>query len=478
VNQSILRLFVLVVVLFAALVAWTSRWTVFEAEALRDNALNRRELLEEQRIRRGPIRARDGTLLARSVPGRNGTFGRRYPTGPLFAHPVGYSFLTVGRFGLEDSRNDALTGEDGDLGNLFDQLSGERRDGDEVRTTLDPAAQRVALEQLGGRRGAVVALEPQTGRIRVMASTPTFDPNELRDARTLEAVQDGSALNRTVLGQYPPGSTFKVVTAVAAIDSGRFEKESQVSGESPKLISGAPLNNFGGQDFGLIPLTTALTQSVNTVWAEVGETLGGETMQRYMERFGFYDQVPVDLPPEERGRSGVRIQSRPPTQGFVPMTSRRVDVGRVAIGQGGLLATPLQMAMVASAVANEGRLMRPVLTDRIVDRDGRTIDEVEPREYAEVMRPSTARAVGDMMANVVREGTGTAAALAGASVAGKTGTAELNVQQRINQPWFIAFAPRERPRIAIAATVERCSGCFGGTTAAPIARAVLQELLR
>jgi penicillin-binding protein A len=474
-NTSIVRLFLVFVVLFGLLVAWTSRWTVFQQDSLEANALNRRELLEEQRIRRGPIRARDGTLLARSVPAGGGTFSRRYPAGSLFAHTVGYSFLTIGRFGLEQSRNDPLTGQEDDVTNVFDQLMGRDPVGEEVRTTLDPGAQRVALQALQGRRGAVVALEPQTGKVRVMASIPSFDPNELRESRSLDAIGDGAALNRSTLAQYPPGSTFKVVTAVAAIDSGRYTKDSPVSGRTPKTISGAPLSNSGGQDFGVIPLTTALTNSVNTVWAEVGETLGGEVMQRYMERFGFYEKVPVDLPPEERGQSGVRVAGR---AGFVPMTSRRVDAGRVAIGQGGLLATPLQMAMVASAVANDGRLMRPTLTDRIVDRDGRTSNDVDAREYAEVMKASTAREVGDMMANVVREGTGTQSALAGVAVAGKTGTAEIDPATDLNQPWFIAFAPRDDPRIAIAVTIERSQGGQGGTVAAPVAKQVLQELLK
>src|SRR3712207_3018656 len=245
-------------------------------------------------------------VCSSDLRGRNDTYSRRYPQGGLFSHAVGYSFLTIGRFGLEQSRNDELTGEDDEVGTFIDQLAGRRKVGDEIRTTLDPRAQRIALQQLGGRRGAVVALEPRTGRIRVMASTPTFDPNELREERSLSALQNGSALNRTTLGQYPPGSTFKAVTATAAIDSGRYTKDSQVSGKSPKVISVAPLNNSGNQDFGTIPLTTGLTQSVNTVWAEVGETLGGETMQRYMERFGFYDKVAVDLPADERGQSGVR----------------------------------------------------------------------------------------------------------------------------------------------------------------------------
>ncbi len=472
-NTSILRLFVLVTVLFTLLVAWTSRWTVFEREGLQDNALNRRELLEEQRIHRGPIRARDGTVLARSVEGRAGTFSRRYPSGDLFSHAIGYSFLTLGRYGLEQARNDDLTGRDDAVSSIVDQLAGRDPEGDEVRTTLDPGAQRVALQALGNRRGAVVAIEPATGKVRVMASVPTFDANRLREERSIDALENGSALNRTTLGQYPPGSTFKVVTAVAAIDSGRYTKDTQVDGPSPKTISGAPLSNSGDQDFGSIPLTTALTNSVNTVWAEVGERVGGATMLKYMRRFGFYEKVEVDLPPEERGQSGVRVEDR---AGFVRPTSDSVDVGRMAIGQGGLLATPLQMAMVAAAVANEGTLMKPQITDRVVDPDGRTAEDVEPEEMAQVMKESTAREVGDMMANVVKEGTGTAAALSGVPVAGKTGTAQIDIAADVNQPWFIAFAPRDRPKIAIAVTVERQQGGTGGTVAAPIAKRVLEAL--
>ena len=472
-NTPILKLFLLVIVLFGALVAWTSRWTVFEAEALRDNALNQRELLEEQRIPRGPIRARDGTAIARSVPGRAETYSRRYPTGSLFAHPVGYSYLSIGRSSLEERYNDDLSGRGDDIESIFDDLSGSADRGDELRTALDPNAQKIALEALGAQRGAVVAIEPKTGKVRVMASNPSYDPNQLREARGLESLdgEESRLLNRTTSGLYPPGSTFKVVTAAAAIDSGKFTKDTAVDGSSPKTISGAPLNNFGNEDFGSIPLTLALTKSVNTVWAQVAVRLGGDTMQEYMERFGFYDRVTVDLPAEERDRSGVYVKGRRLTK----MTSGAVDVGRAAIGQGGMLATPLQMAMVASAVANDGRLMEPQIVDKIVDRDGRTVDDVDPEEKAEVMKPSTAREVGDMMASVVREGTGTAAALEGVSVAGKTGTAEIVPAQNINQPWFIGFAPRDNPRIAIAVTVERSNGT-GGEVAGPIAKRVLQEL--
>ena len=474
-NTPIVRLFVLVVILFAGLVAWTSRWTVFEAEKLRDNALNRRALLEEQRVKRGPIRARDGTLIAGNKPGRAGTYVRRYPEGELFSHPVGYSFLSVGRSSLEQFYNDELTGERDDVTSVLDQLAGKEPEGDEVITSLDPAAQKLAYDALGDQRGAVVAMEPQTGRIRVMASTPRFDPNRLAGARDTGVLRNGSAVNRATQGQYPPGSTFKVVTAVAAIDSGRYTKDTTVDGGSPKVVSGAPLNNFGNQDYGQIPLTTALTKSVNTVWAEVAEKLGGETMQRYMERFGFYERVEIDLPADQRSSSGVLPAGR---QRFAPMTSSAVDVGRVAIGQGNLLTTPLQMAMVASAVANGGRLMKPTLVERTIDGDGRETDRNDPDELERVMKPETAQQVGDMMADVVREGTGTAAALAGASVAGKTGTAEIVRETRLNQPWFIGFAPRENPKIAVAVTIERSTAGSGGTVAAPIARRVMEQLLR
>ncbi|HEX2087945.1 MAG TPA: penicillin-binding transpeptidase domain-containing protein, partial [Solirubrobacteraceae bacterium] len=275
-NSAAFRLYALVAILFALLVGQTSRWTVFEAEALRDNELNKRELLEEQRIDRGRIRAAGGEVIARSVEGRAGTFSRRYPLGDLFAHPIGYSYLDIGRYELEQSRNDELSGERDDVGAIIDELSGERREGDEVRTTLDVGAQRAAYEALGSQRGAVVALEPSTGRIRVMASNPRFDPNALRRRGALKALdsQPGAPLlNRATAGRYPPGSTFKVVTAVAAIDSGKFTKDSVLDGSSPKTISGAPLSNFGNADYGTIPLTFALTKSVNTVWAQVGVEL-------------------------------------------------------------------------------------------------------------------------------------------------------------------------------------------------------------
>jgi peptidoglycan glycosyltransferase len=474
-NAPIARLYVVVVLLFGLLVAFTSRWTVFQADALKDNPRNQRELLEDQRIRRGVIRADDNTLLARSLRQSDQSYVRAYPQGRLFSHAVGYNFISRGRAGLERSYNDDLSGRKGQLGSVVERLTGQEREGDDLVTTLDPAAQRVALQQLGGRKGAVVALDPRSGAVKVMASVPGYDPNDVKRASTFKALQtdaDAPLFNRTTQSGYPPGSTFKVVTAIAAIDSGRYTPDSRVSGRNGKVISGVPLNNDAGESFGDITLTEALTHSVNTVFGEVGEKLGKDTMREYMKRLGFEAPVEVDLPPDERAASGERRNHR-----IIPATSRFVDVGRMAIGQDKLTVTPLQMAMVASAVANGGKLMKPHLGDRVVDRDGRTVKTIKPEEMGQVMSPQTATQVGGMMAQVVKEGTGTAAALQGIDVAGKTGTAEVDRPCGPNQLWFIAFAPVQNPRVAVAATVE-CGTGFGGTVAAPIAKAVMQELLK
>jgi peptidoglycan glycosyltransferase len=473
-NAPIARLFVVVVVLFAVLVGFTSRWTVFEANALRDNPKNRRELLEEQKIRRGLIRAGDGTVLARSLKQPDDSYVRTYPPGRLFSHAVGYSFVRQGRAGLERFYDDDLSGRNSELGSLLDRLSGSQQEGDNLVTSLDPAAQRVALQQLGGRKGAVVALDPRTGAIRVMASVPGYDPNTVKDQQQFSALnrdKDAPLLNRNTQAGYPPGSTFKVVTAIAAIDSGRYTPDSRINGRNGKRISGVPLNNDQGESFGDITLTEALTHSVNTVFGEVGEKVGKATMKKYMDRLGFGAPVEVDLPRDERAASGERQRGR-----IIPATNGAVDVGRMAIGQDKLTVTPLQMTMVASAVANGGKLMKPHLGDRIVDRDGRTVDRIQPEEMSQVMSADTASKVGAMMDQVVKEGTGTAAALEGIDVAGKTGTAEVD-HGCPNQLWFIAFAPAQDPRVAIAATVE-CGTGFGGTVAAPIAKAVMQELLK
>jgi peptidoglycan glycosyltransferase len=468
-NAPIVKLFGLVVVLFALLVLWTSRWTVFEASSLNNSPLNRRTLIDELKIKRGRIIAADGAVLARSVAAPDGTWARTYPTASLFSQAVGYSIAAQGRSaGLERSRGSELRGLQRGLSSIFGQLSSHRV-GDDVYTSLDTKAEQLAVKDLAGQAGSVVALDPRTGAVRVMYANPSYDDNH-PDATGPNV----STFNRSTQAGYPPGSTFKVLTDVAAIDSGKFTPNSTVNGDSPKTISGVPLSNDNNQSFGNVDLTTALTYSVNTVWAQVAETLGRGTMTKYMKRFGFYSKPSLDYPPDELNTSRpFSPNGRPYAPG-----SPNEDIGRIGIGQGGLQVTPLQMAMVAAAVANGGKLMVPHLTDHVVDPDGRTIETIKPSVYNQVMKPSTAQAVTQMMRRVVEEGTGTPAQLGGINVAGKTGTASVGgTGSNITQPWFIGFAPAENPKIAVAVTVERTQGGFGGTVAAPIARDIIQLLL-
>jgi peptidoglycan glycosyltransferase len=473
-NAPILKLFGLVLVLFAALLAMTSYNSVINADAYRENKLNARPQIEEQRIHRGAIRARDGRVLARSLKGDDELYKRAYtPAGGLFAHAIGYDFLRSGRAGLEREYNDELTGARSELTSIFDELRGKQRTGDNVITNLDEGAQRVAIEALQGRKGSVVAIEPATGKVRVMVSTPGYDPNKL----DTKAGEGAPLFNRATQGGYVPGSTMKVVTAAAALDSGQFTPDSQVSGKSPVEISGAPLSNFSDEQFGNITLTQALTNSVNTVWGQVAEKLGHDTMGDYLERFGFGKDPPLDYPDSQMRPSGVFDAK---AEKFLPLDSDQVDIGRVGIGQERLNVTPLQMATVAATVANRGVRMEPHLADRVVDVDGRTVERIEPKQAERVMDADSAAQLTQMMSNVVREGTGVGAALEGIEVAGKTGTAELNIAQRINQPWFIGFAPLNNARIAVAVTLENIQGpqSQGGAVAAPIAKVVMQELLK
>jgi peptidoglycan glycosyltransferase len=476
VNRPIIRLYGLVVVLFALLVAFTSRWTIFEASSLRENHLNRRGLLEQQRIDRGAIVASDGTVLARSVPRSEGTYERTYPTGSLFGNAIGYYFTNLGSAGLERYRSAALNGQtDTGLQAILDQLQGHKPTGQKLITTLDPKAQRVAVEALGENKGAVVALEPHTGAVTVMASSPGYDPNSLRSTRTFERLERDSSgsplVNRAVQFGYAPGSTFKVVTATAAIDTGAFTPSSTVSGRDNVLISGLPLKNDNGESFGQITLTEGLAKSVNTVWAQVAEKLGKATLARYMSRFGFDRKPQLDYPAEEMSSSGESEGER-----IVPPTSERVDVGRMGIGQDKLTVTPLQMAEVASAVADHGTLMVPHMTSRIVDAEGQTTLRVSAHVQSKVMKSSTASAVTSMMEAVVNEGTGTSAQIPGVQVAGKTGTAETQIGTAINNVWFIAFAPAQNPRVAIAVTLKGVPG-QGAAFAAPVAKRVIETLL-
>ncbi len=482
-NRQIVKLFAFVVVLFAVLIGFTSYWAVFDAAALKQKDANKRPLLEQRQIERGRILAADGTVLAKSVAKGHGAglrYVRRYPHGSLYGHPIGYSFVREGDSELEQFHNDELVGEESEFSSILDELRGRKQEGNDVVTNLDPAAQQVALEDLESAGfGAVVAIEPQSGRVRVMASNPPYDPNripyELNKLNANEA--ESPLLNRATQGQYPPGSTFKVVTAAAALDSGAITPESALAAPSPLSVQGLPLQNDFNQSFPPIALDTALTNSVNTWFAQVGEQVGEQTMFEYMDRFGFNSQPAIDLPSNQVYKSGIYDYEAGKFLG----PGDPVDIGRIAIGQERLTVTPLQMAEVASAVANKGKLIKPQIWSRVVDPDGRVTKRLDPSEYSRPISAQTAEELAAAMEGVVSEGTGTNAAISGVQVAGKTGTAETPSEScggssESNQAWFIGFAPAEHPKIAIAATVE-CTPQFGNDIAAPIFRDVAETIL-
>jgi penicillin-binding protein A len=471
-NRQIIKLFGFLLILYALLFGFTSYWSIFDSDSLKANQANRRPLLEEQTIKRGNILAADGSVIAHSRAigkGNNKIYVRHYPQGGLFGNPIGYSFVTQGRVGFELSHNDELVGNKTEFLSVLDELQGHSQEGDNVQSSLDPAAQEAAVNGLAGRRGSVVAIVPSTGEVRAMVSIPEYDPNQIpKNFAQLNRDSSAPLFNRATQAGYPPGSTMKVVTATAALDSGEFTPDSVLSGRSPQEIDGVPLSNSGGEQFGDIDMTTALTNSVNTWWAQAGEKLGKDTMFQYMDRFGFDAKPRLDYPGFQLAASGVYDGNK------LLGPSDPIDIGRVAIGQERLRVTPLQMAEVAATVANNGELMEPRLWSRVIDPDGRET-KLDPARQSRVMSEDTASELNTMMQSVVQEGTGTAGAVSGIDVAGKTGTAEISTG--VNDAWFIGFAPASDPQIAISCIVEHTSG-FGGPTCGPIFKAVAESILQ
>jgi peptidoglycan glycosyltransferase len=482
VNRQIIRLFGFIVVLFAVLVGFTAWWSVFDAKALKEKEVNKRPLFEQQQIPRGRILAADGTVIAKSVAEGHGAarrYVRHYPQGALFGHPIGYSFMEQGQSEFERYHNAELTGEESEFGAILDELTGQKQEGEQIVTNLDPKAQEVAMHELESAGfGAVVAIEPGTGAVKVAASNPSYNPNKVPDdiEKFFQEEIARPLYNRATQGQYPPGSTFKVVTAAAGLESGVITPETTIDAPGSITVETKPLQNDYDEDWGEISLDTALTNSVNTWFAQLGQKIGQDRLFTMMEKFGFNAKPPIDLPEEELSDSGVFEGEE--------LLGRNdpVDIARVAIGQERLLVTPLQDAMVAAAVANHGKLMKPQIWKRVVNVDGSVTKTMKPSVYSEPISAKTAEELTTAMEGVVDEGTGTNAAIPGVPVAGKTGTAEVPGNEACgggseeNQAWFIGFAPADHPKIAIAASVE-CTTQFGGDIAAPIFRDVAETIL-
>ena len=472
-NRAIARIFIVGVVLFVALVVNLTWIMVGRAQWYADRPENRLGIAKEMKIRRGDIVAYDGTTIVGSQR-RSGYWYRTYPNGTLAPQLIGYDNVRYGRSGIEAQLNDVLTGKASDLGvqNWVDKVLGRKPKGATVKLTLVPAVQKEAQKSLAGQKGAVVVLDPKNGALIAAASAPTYEPANLEE-KWPKLSKDPTAplLGRATQGLYTPGSSFKVVTATSGLESGRVTPTTVFLDTGTYVVFGGKVTNYGGEVFGRNDFTTALTLSINTTFGKVGNDVGRKRLIGAAERFGFYATPPLPLPQGEvvpSGRYGKK-GLLPPGDFMDPLA-----VAWAACGQEKLLATPLQMALVAAGVANGGRVMAPYYLQQVTSASGAVVQSARPRVWKTAMTATTAGTLNAMMQRVVNAGTGTAAALEGIQVAGKTGTAE--VGDGTNLAWFIAFAPAQDPEVAVAVVLEDTLQT-GGEAAAPIAADVIRTAL-
>ncbi|WP_127125387.1 penicillin-binding protein 2 [Georgenia sp. SYP-B2076] len=483
-NTQVRHLATIVALMFLALMISATSVQFFQASDLNSDGRNVRTIYREYGRDRGPIVVA-GEAIASSAPVED-VYGyqRSYAHGPLYAPVTGYFSTAFNDItGLEKTENDVLNGTSSSLllQRIQTLITGDQPQGGAVELTLDPAAQLAAVEGLGNQRGAVVAMNPTTGAILAMASSPSFDPNALAthsraDAQAafdaLSADKSKPLVNRAIAGdQYAPGSSFKVITAAALLESGNYTPDSMVPAptelqlpQSTQIVNnpgGLPCGNGSGQ----VELTQALRQSCNTPFVQLSMDMGADALRKQAEAFGFGEplEVPLTVSPSRFGD--------PQSQ---------AELGMTGIGQKDVRVTPMQMAMVASAVANGGVQMQPYLVARELTPDLEVVSTTKPDELRRSVSESTADQLTQMMVDVVENGTGVKAQIDGVQVAGKTGTAEI-AKGIAPHAWFIGFAPADKPEVAVAVVVENGgndgAGASGSATAAPIARAVMQAVL-
>jgi len=493
VNKQISRISIFALLLLAALIVATTYWQSWAAGGLstrQDNAIQR---VAQFRIKRGLIYASDGkTALAANRPKKTSDqtlYFRRYPTHGLASQVVGYSTQGRSRAGLERSQNAYLTASNANLGTIFDKLGdklkGATVTGNNLVLNIHVNAQKIAETALRGKCGAAVVINPKTGAVYVMASSPGYDPNKVESPNGFASIlktpgacpgSSSPLLNRATQGLYPPGSTFKTVTAAAALDSGKFTPSSRFFDPGYCIEYGQRVSNAGDPEaperFGSVDFVQAYQHSINAVFCDIGKKLGAGAVLDKAKDFGFYSKPPIELPSNELASSGEYDFRKHTTFDDAGLA----DPGRLAFGQDKLLVTPLQMALVAAGVANGGTVMEPHLVKKVTSPGGGTVVKVKPRKWKRAMKPETAAELNAMMQAVVTGGTGTPAAIPGVKVAGKTGTAETG-ERNVYDAWFIFFAPADDPKVAGAVVVEHSVNGFGGPTSGPIAKQLIEAIL-
>ncbi|MBQ7033297.1 MAG: penicillin-binding protein 2 [Clostridia bacterium] len=452
-NKKVVYVLLIMLALFCAVVLYFSYFQIFQSEEISQKSGNRR--LES--IQRGSIYDRHGELLAESEVSENGQ-ARSYPHGTLYSQLIGYCSPVYDRSLLEASFSQYLQG-DGIGDSFLETLFGiDPSRGADLHLTVDHDLQKRAYSLLNGRKGAVVALDPATGEVLCMASNPTYNPNTLEENFDSLEESDGEIwLPRATSIDYVPGSVFKIITAAAAVENGLDTLE--YMDEGTFVVNGQEIHNYGNKVYGELDLKTAFAKSSNTYFAYLATELGADALLETANRFGFNADFPFCLP---HFRSTTLSGEISDTQ-----------LAAVGYGQGDTLTTPLHMAMITAAIANDGQMMAPYVVSRAA-RDGKLLYEKKSSVLRRAVSATTAQTVGDFMVECVESGTGTGAAISGMEVAAKTGTAE--VENKADHAWFVAYAPANNPEIALAIVLENAGTT--GSACAPMARNLILEYLQ
>lgn len=456
INKRIIRVLIAVCLLFLSLLIYLLYFNMFRADEVAANPYNKRQWEDEKLVKRGSIYDANGVLLAETKILEDGTHSRTYPKGRLYSHIIGYHSKSYGKSQLEMKYDAQLLGK-GDITLTFNEI----RSGYDLNLTIDNTLQQYAYDQLGERNGAVVALEPATGKILAMVSRPDFEPSAVSLEKNWQNIverEDSPLLPRATQGLYPPGSTFKIATTAAAYEQGKTNSTFEDTGLFE--VGGIKVKNSNNAVHGSLTLRRGFEVSSNFVFCTLGYELGAANMSEIAKRFGVDKEFKMDL-----NTSKSQIQ-------YKKMTD--VDAALVAIGQGQLLMTPLHVALMGCTIANDGKMMQPYLVDSVTTSSGITVNRNTPQVLYDVISPGCAEYLKNLMVGVVQNGTGTNARISGVEVAGKTGTAENESNK--DHAWFVGFAPANEPQIAVAVILERDGG-GGGSNAAPIARNVMRKYL-
>lgn len=447
-------------ILFVSLIVYLSYFQIFKAEEITKNSYNKRLWINEEKIQRGSIIDRNGKILAYSEKDGE-TYKRFYNYENLYSHIIGYSYREYGKVGLELEYNNALLNiTDSNSLNELKNIVAPSTEGNTLKLSIDHHIQEYSRELLKGKKGSIVAMNPKTGEIYSMVSLPDFNTSTLKEDWTnIMEDPDSPFLNRATSGLYSPGSVFKLIPAIAALETPDLNKEYECKGKT--VIDGYTIRDYGEKAHGNLGLEDALVKSCNTYFAEASIKIGKDRLGEVADRFMINKKIPFDLPTKK---------SSFPYKGNLGET----DIASAGLGQGKVLVTPLNMAMIASGIANKGEIVKPILVKETISPGGATIDYNETNIISEGTNVFNANELKDMMVEVVNRGTGTNAAINNVKVAGKTGTAE-NPSEK-SHAWFVGFAPADEPEVAIAVILEE-DGTTGGKTAAPIARNIIMEIL-